>query len=531
MVNIFLTDKQRGNIQNWTYSVDDNSITTKIFTPFWNYIVKLVPDTVAANILTLVGLFCNIYAYYITEQYISNYPRTISLLACLLNFIYMHLDAIDGKHARKIRNASPLGELFDHSCDNIGVIFMVLTLCNILGISEATTQWYLVQIAQLIFLHSHIDAFKNRTVKFGLLTGPGEVLMLYFGIILCKSLNFVGYTILLDWFTYSAEIFGLDSVQLGEYTVVALYYIVLGTVLLNVYNLKDHYETRNGLFISLGIRFIPSVLIYLNLISDTLSVYTIISHGLIMAVLTGDMIVSKMAQRELHPLVPTFTIISLFNNFFCVSTCVFYYISVLTEIAHYLRIPLMNVQKRIYCNGVYDLTHQGHMNIFERAASLGTHVIVGIHNDATVESYKRKTILSEKIRYETVAKCKYVDEIVLGAPLVITEKFIRDNNIHIVICSPEYEHEEDIYYAAPRKMGILHVLPRTEGVSTSKIIKEIRSRKIMINKQTNKVDELTLEHPSFENGTKYLEDTQILQSILFNNKKSKQIENIETNEN
>jgi len=486
MRNIFLNNKHRENIKQWKYSVIDNSITTKIFTPLWNHLVTLVPRTVAPNILTLVGLFCNIYAYYITVYYIQDYPQTISLLAGLLNFIYMHLDAIDGKHARKIRNSSPLGELFDHSCDNIGIIFMMLTLCNIVGLTDHVIQWYIVQIAQLVFLHSHIDAFKEKIVSFGLLTGPGEVLMVYFTIILFKGLNLLGCSFLLNYFTSVSSLFGYDTIEFGKMIIMLGYYTVLLKVLHQVFKLKDHYETRNGLFISLGLRFVPSILIYLNLMSDELSTYTVISHGVIMAVLTGDMIVSKMAQRELHPLVPIFVMTSLLNSFFCISATIFYYVCILTEIAHHLKLPLLDVVENGYCNGAFDVTvHNNHIRLFRIVAKRGK-VLVGVHNDKDIESYKRKPILDEKTRYENVTNAKYVDNIITDAPLITTKEFIEKHNITTVYCSSEYDSPEDIYYKDPREMGILVVVQRGKGTSTSGIIKKIRDRKVIKNKQKDK---------------------------------------------
>jgi choline-phosphate cytidylyltransferase len=57
----------------------------------------------------------------------------------------------------------------------------------------------------------------------------------------------------------------------------------------------------------------------------------------------------------------------------------------------------------------------------------------------------------------------------------MTEEFIKKHNIHVMLCGPEYDKPDDKYYAVPRKMGILKHLPRTDGISTSDIIKRIRS--------------------------------------------------------
>ena len=473
MFDLFLTRIQKDNLGKWQYQVEDLSITTKIFSPFWNYLVTLVPTTVAPNILSLAGLLCILYAFNICHNYLDIYPRLVSFSAFLLIFGYMNLDAIDGKHARRTNNSSPLGELFDHSCDNIGVVFMIMILCYILGITNPYSQWYFVQLAQLVFLNSHIDAYKERVVKFGLFSGPGEFLVLYMGVILGKT--FHDY----QWIDYCVQVLasvsGLTPEQVGKIGPAVLYYTVYVFILYKIWQMKDHYSTKNGLLISLTARIIPSVLIYLGIMtSSEISTYTIISHGLIMSVLTGDIIVAKMASRELHPLIPIFIMLSLFDNFICISACAFYYLTVLTEISFHLRIPIMSVQTNVFCNGVFDLCHEGHMNLFEKAASYGTRLVVGVLSDKDVEFYKRRPNMTHKERCSAVEKQKYVDKVIPNTPMIVTEEFIKKHNIDLVVCSAEYDKPDDKYYAGARKLGILQVLPRTDGVSTSELIKRVK---------------------------------------------------------
>jgi len=131
--------------------------------------------------------------------------------------------------------------------------------------------------------------------------------------------------------------------------------------------------------------------------------------------------------------------------------------------------------KRVYCSGVFDMCHLGHMLLFERAAKLGT-LIVGVHNDKDVESFKRTPIVNHNERCQTVSLCKNVDEIIPNAPLYLDEKFLKEHNIDIVVCSDEYDTPEDLYYKIPRELNILVVLPRTSGISTTKIIENIMNR-------------------------------------------------------
>lgn len=87
-MQLFLNTPEKENLRNWKYAVEDNSLTTKMFTPFWNWLVKLVPNTVAPNILTLVGFLFILYSFHLAYNYGTNYNSWISIVVCLCTFIY-----------------------------------------------------------------------------------------------------------------------------------------------------------------------------------------------------------------------------------------------------------------------------------------------------------------------------------------------------------------------------------------------------------------------------------------------------------
>ena len=121
------------NLKRWQYKVVDNSITTTMLTPIWNRLVLFVPANVAPNVLTLAAFGCVLQAFWLVVWHGDEFPRASAVGAAILTYIYFTLDALDGKHARNTKNGSPLGELFDHGCDNLGAAFQVITLLKILG--------------------------------------------------------------------------------------------------------------------------------------------------------------------------------------------------------------------------------------------------------------------------------------------------------------------------------------------------------------------------------------------------------------
>lgn len=135
---------------------------------------------------------------------------------------------------------------------------------------------------------------------------------------------------------------------------------------------------------------------------------------------------------------------------------------------------------RVYCCGVFDMCHLGHMKLFEKIAKSFNHpihLIVGVHSDKTVESYKRTPIINEKFRVETVKLCKYVDEVWEDADLFVSKEFCIQNNLDCVIIGEEYKGTKDsIWYAGPMELKIHKYISRFEELSTTDIINKIKSQ-------------------------------------------------------
>ena len=130
---------------------------------------------------------------------------------------------------------------------------------------------------------------------------------------------------------------------------------------------------------------------------------------------------------------------------------------------------------RVYVDMVGDLFHIGHLNMFKQAKTYGDYLIAGIHSDKTVESYKRKPIIKQEDRYEIIANCKLVDQVIIDAPLKLTEDFISDNNIHVVVHGDDLNPmSTQMMYGVPMQLGIMKTISYTKGISTSEIINKIK---------------------------------------------------------
>lgn len=137
----------------------------------------------------------------------------------------------------------------------------------------------------------------------------------------------------------------------------------------------------------------------------------------------------------------------------------------------------------LYVDMVADLFHYGHMNFIKKISEYkneGDKLYLGIHDDKTVEEYKRKPILTMDERIKVLEGCKYIDKIIPDAPLNITDDFLKLHGINKIFI-PNTRTEEDnilMYSGIINKTNIeIITIPYTTTISTTEIINRIISRK------------------------------------------------------
>ena len=129
---------------------------------------------------------------------------------------------------------------------------------------------------------------------------------------------------------------------------------------------------------------------------------------------------------------------------------------------------------RVYVDMVADLFHYGHANFLRQPKQFGDHLIVGIHSDEVVKEYKRTPILTMRERVDTVSSCRYVDEVISDAPLVVDLKWLNKHRIDLVVHGDDFsEHMKQLCYKVPIDLGILRLVSYTSMISTTEIIKRI----------------------------------------------------------
>ena len=138
------------------------------------------------------------------------------------------------------------------------------------------------------------------------------------------------------------------------------------------------------------------------------------------------------------------------------------------------------MSKIVYVIGVFDLFHRGHIEILKKAKAMGDKLIVAINGDEMVASYKRKPFFSETDRLALVNACRYVDD-----AFIIKEydnkEYIKKYGINVIVHGDDWAEESYMEQIRVTKEFMelndvsLCLIPYTDGISTSGLIKQIKA--------------------------------------------------------
>ena len=107
---------------------------------------------------------------------------------------------------------------------------------------------------------------------------------------------------------------------------------------------KKFYSTRNGIALCLLCLCVPGIYMLTTSKLDLPlpTKYSILCGGLVASLLTSDIIVAKMCNRQLHPLIPSIFMVSLIGDSYAMLVAAFYYISTFSELCDCFNVSLFS---------------------------------------------------------------------------------------------------------------------------------------------------------------------------------------------
>ena len=125
--------------------------------------------------------------------------------------------------------------------------------------------------------------------------------------------------------------------------------------------------------------------------------------------------------------------------------------------------------KKVITYGTFDLIHKGHIRLLKRARALGDHLTVCVSSDEFNAIKGKRAYTSYEDRKYILESIRYVDEVIPETTWDQKIKDVQENDIDIFVMGNDWEGKFDFL----KDYCEVIYLPRTEGISTTKIKEDL----------------------------------------------------------
>jgi Cytidylyltransferase-like len=124
---------------------------------------------------------------------------------------------------------------------------------------------------------------------------------------------------------------------------------------------------------------------------------------------------------------------------------------------------------------VADTFNAGHTEFLRQARALGGELIVGLYGDDDCEWFHRRPSLTILQRARAVAQCPHVDRVLPGAPVSLSQDWLREQGIDLVAHSGTLPERELLYwYRVPIELGMFRILSLASDSSSADLEGRLR---------------------------------------------------------
>ncbi|KAL0235169.1 hypothetical protein GEMRC1_001751 [Eukaryota sp. GEM-RC1] len=214
------SDKDIGNLQSYKHSCDDKSILSKrVLTPFWIRVSSVLPSSITPNMITLFGgafmMAVFIFTLFTADNFLTTHVSAFhSLLAGFAFFVFNTTDGVDGIHARRTKQSSPLGDLLDHAVDSLVYLFGSILIVAVLVPVNPILCFCTIASALISALAMEVEYLVTKSLRFGVVSAPVE------GVLGAAFLGFIGF-LNIDFYAGTLSCFGF-KLSYGTLTLILM---------------------------------------------------------------------------------------------------------------------------------------------------------------------------------------------------------------------------------------------------------------------------------------------------------------------
>lgn len=135
--------------------------------------------------------------------------------------------------------------------------------------------------------------------------------------------------------------------------------------------------------------------------------------------------------------------------------------------------------KVVFANGIFDILHQGHLDLLKWSRNLGDRLVVGINSDASARALKGpgRPVNSQENRKAVLQALRFVDEVIIYDELKPTSliSLLRPST---VVKGSEWRSEQvRDQDEIPPEIEV-KIFPIVKGYSSTQIIQQIRDKEL-----------------------------------------------------
>ena len=127
--------------------------------------------------------------------------------------------------------------------------------------------------------------------------------------------------------------------------------------------------------------------------------------------------------------------------------------------------------RRILTYGTFDLLHYGHIRILQRAKAQGDYLVVAVSTDEFNAIKGKKAYHNYETRKKMLEAIRYVDLVIPENDWNQKRNDVIEYKIDEVVMGSDWEGNEK--FEILKDLCEVTYLPRTEGISTTKIKKDL----------------------------------------------------------
>lgn len=139
--------------------------------------------------------------------------------------------------------------------------------------------------------------------------------------------------------------------------------------------------------------------------------------------------------------------------------------------------------KRVLTYGTFDLLHYGHIRLLKRAKELGDYLIVAVSTDEFNIIKGKKSYHDYETRKKMLEAVRYVDLVIPENTWEQKLQDVKDYKVDVVVMGSDWVDSDKFNYL--KEYCEVIYLDRTEGISTTKIKKDLGLKEPILRVKSN----------------------------------------------